>query len=178
MKMNLKKLESLFTTLKHGDLTAFDEFYEETKRIIYFNIYNFVKNSYDTEDLLQDTYVAFLNNLGNIKDVKLVIGYLLQTSKNLSLNYLKTMQKSRVLEDFEENNISNTDHYDVDNSELIRKISSILKDTEFQIFYLKVVEEYSHQEIATMLNRPLGTVTWAYNNAIKKLQKGLKGYGV
>lgn len=39
---------------------------------------------------------------------------------------------------------------------------------------LFAVGEYKHREIAEMLNLPIGTVTWKYNNAIKKLKEAIK----
>ena len=33
------------------------------------------------------------------------------------------------------------------------------------------VEDYTHREIAEILGKPLGTITWTYNKAIKKLRK-------
>lgn len=35
----------------------------------------------------------------------------------------------------------------------------------------------SHKEIAKLLHRPLGTILWAYNNALKKLKKGMEKNG-
>jgi RNA polymerase sigma-70 factor (ECF subfamily) len=36
------------------------------------------------------------------------------------------------------------------------------------------VGEYKHREIAEFLHMPLGTVTWKYNNALKKMRKALE----
>ena len=49
-----------------------------------------------------------------------------------------------------------------------------LNDFELQVVILYSVYGYKHREIANALNKPLGSVLWTYNNAIKKLQKVLK----
>ena len=47
-------------------------------------------------------------------------------------------------------------------------MKKVLNEDELQIVLLHVVAGYKHREIAAMLDKPLGTVTWTYNNAIKK----------
>jgi len=46
-----------------------------------------------------------------------------------------------------------------------------IKETEREIVHLKVIGEMTFQEIANLLNQPLGTVTWRYQEAIKKLRR-------
>ena len=52
-----------------------------------------------------------------------------------------------------------------------------LNDFELQVVVLYAVYGYKHREIASLLNKPLGSVLWTYNNSIKKLQKILKKEG-
>ena len=57
----------------------------------------------------------------------------------------------------------------------IEKIAKkILNSEELEIVLLYVVSGYKHREIAKILDKPLGTILWSYNNSIKKLKKALK----
>jgi len=47
----------------------------------------------------------------------------------------------------------------------------LLKPKEREIIHLKILGELTFQEIADILKIPLGTVTWRYHNAIKKLRR-------
>ena len=42
---------------------------------------------------------------------------------------------------------------------------------EKEIATLKLIGNLKYREIASLLNKPMGTVQWIYNNAIKKLRK-------
>lgn len=174
MSITNKELKNLVEQIKCGQMTSFDPFYEATKRIIFFNIYSYVKHHETAEDILQDTYVAFLKSVSNIDNSQPILAYLLTISKNLSLNYLRTSSRQVPLNETFEDTHGVNQNYSIEENELIKKIKDLLKPEEFRIFYLKAVEEYTHQEIANLLHKSLGTITWAYNNAIKKLQKGLK----
>lgn len=52
--------------IRNGQMSSFDPFYEAIKRVIFFNIYSYVKHHKTAEDLLQDTYVAFLKSANSI----------------------------------------------------------------------------------------------------------------
>lgn len=174
MKVDNQRLNELVTQLKKGEMSAFDEFYEMTKRLVYFNIYQILMTGEDSEDVLQETYIHFLNSLSSLDPSHSPLGYLLTVSRNLSLNFLKSRNRKRAFNEGEEGNIASVDKAPPGEDKLILEIQSLLKPKEFRIVYLKIIDDYTHQEIADLLGKPLGTITWAYNNAIKKLQKGLK----
>ncbi len=44
-----EQLKELILRLKRRDMSAFDQFYELTKRLVYFNIYGFLGNKEDSE---------------------------------------------------------------------------------------------------------------------------------
>ena len=46
-----------------------------------------------------------------------------------------------------------------------------LKEVEFQILMLCEIKGYKRREVAEMLDMPIGTVTWHYNQALKKLKE-------
>ena len=73
---NIDRLIEIASLLKSKDLSCFDEFYEYTKTKTYNIIYALVRNQTITEDLLQDTYVKFLNNLESLKEDVNPVGYL------------------------------------------------------------------------------------------------------
>ena len=158
--------------LKNGDMTAFTPFYEKTKKSVFFNILSLVKNEIDAEDLLQETYIKFLKNVNSIDINSSPLGYLFVISKNLSLDFLKAKNKYVSIDEFE-NIIEYSNEEDIESdTEFLDKMKKYLNDNEFQIVLLRIVDGLTHKEIAKLKNMPIGSVTWAYNNAIKKLRKG------
>lgn len=68
------------------------------------------------------------------------------------------------------------DSYDIDvglDSGLLDKIKSLLSDKEYEIFILHVLGEYTFKEISEIKKMPIGTLTWIYQEARKKLEIGL-----
>lgn len=176
--LEISRLITLLNLLKKEDMTAFDEFYEMTKRPIYYSILGLTKDEATAEDILAETYVKFLNNLSKLKKNKNPLGYLLVSARNLSLDYFKRENRISSIEDYateQEIGASVTEQYD-DSERLLERMRLLLSEDEYQIVVLYVLSEFTHKEISEHLNKPLGTITWSYKNAINKLQKGLSDY--
>ncbi len=156
--------------MKKGNLEAFNPFYEETKKQIFYNILALTKSHEISEDLLHDTYVKFLKDIKNIDEEKSILGFLMVISRNLTLDYLKRSKKVSYVDD---TSIFNVEHeYDkYEDSTLLNKIKTILNDKEFEIFVLHALDDLTFKEIAKLKKKPLGTIIWSYNNSIKKIQK-------
>lgn len=170
-------LQQMFEKLKSHDNSAFETFYELTKKEVFYNILSITKDYDLAEDVMQETYISFLENIDKIDSKKSPKGYLFVISKNKALKALKSRSKSVSI-----NSLENTEFASVEESTskndnyIFKKMKEILSDKEYRIVILHVLNGMSHKEIASLLHRPLGTITWAYSNAIKKLQKGLCDY--
>ena len=46
-----------------------------------------------------------------------------------------------------------------------------LEGEELQVFTLHIIDELKHREIAKIMKKPLGTITWLYNKAVKKMKQ-------
>ena len=57
---------------------------------------------------------------------------------------------------------------------LINDLLKSLDDTSKEIVILHVINELKFKEIAKIVNKPLGTVLWIYNKAIKTLKGELE----
>jgi NTE family protein len=54
--------------------------------------------------------------------------------------------------------------------ELITALMKVLEPIEREIVLLHIIDEYTFKEIGKVLNKPLGTVLWMYQNALKKMR--------
>ena len=100
--------------LLEGDLSYFEEFYEETKYKVFYNILSIVKDEVSAEDILQETYLRFLNNLDKLKKEKNILGYLFVISRNISLDYIKKRNKEKPLDELTLSNIKDDEQSDYD----------------------------------------------------------------
>lgn len=158
--------------MKNGDMSQFDKFYEQTKKTVFFAAYAVLKDQSAAEDVLQDVYVKVLETLDRIELDRGVISLLAVMSRNMALNRIKeSSKKVELTEDIPAEEENKTPYRE---NELFDLMKKVLDDSEYEIVILHVVDDLKHREIAEALSLPLGTVTWKYNNALKKLKKELE----
>lgn len=173
--MNEVLLKNCVQEFKNNNFDSFNEFFLETKKVVFYNIYSIV-NSYElSEDLTQETYISFLNKVSELDLTKSVAGYLLTISKNIALNTIKRENKKEDIEDLEIY-VSSNDKYKTNEEILLSKIKEIVNEKEFDVFIKHEYGELTFDEIAKLKKIPLATAIFQYNSAIKKLRKGLKEY--
>ncbi len=168
----MERLQFLLAKLQNNELDYFDEFYELTHKKVYFMAYSLLKDEASSEDIVQEVYMKLLEKPKRIKLDGNILSYLIEMSKNITLNYLKKEQRSSVEYIEEISGEDDPDIMDLKDTEVFKLMKKKLSDKEFTIVILHVVNELKHDEISKLLKIPLGTVTWTYNNAIKKLTKG------
>lgn len=161
--IEIARLVTLLKRLKDGDMEVFDEFYETTKRPLYYSLLGLVKNEDLAEELLEETFIKFLHNLPKVKNGRNPLGYLLVSGRNLALDYFKKENRVSSIDDYTnelEIGASVEEKFD-DSDRLLEKMQKLLSEDEYQIVVLYVLSEFSHKEIAEHLKKPLGSVTWS-----------------
>ena len=154
--------------------SVFSEIYYFYYRLVYFTIMKYISIHNDIEDLAQDVFVDFFNNL-NIK-IDNIKYYLLTSAKNKSINYLKSKSNNIEYSDLiKYKNIAectNNKNYD----DLINRFKQYLNDFEIEIIIQHIIYEYSFKELSKIYNKPINTIISIYNRAKKKLKERYESY--
>lgn len=167
--MNKKELDLLMCKIAVGDDNAFTLLYEKTKRGVFAFVYSYLQNYADTEDVMQETFIAVKQKAKLYKANTDARAWLLQIAKNLSLDELRK-RKQRI----EKAETIHNEPYEEPRLPFLDELTKTLSDKEREIVLLHAVWNYKHKEIAHMKELPLGTVTWIYKTALAKLKKELE----
>lgn len=162
------RVKQIIKELKDNNYRSFDEFYSMTSKLVYYVIADIIKNKQTIEDLMQDTYLKFIQNINSVNPNQNPNAYLAQIAKNLALNEYKKSKRMIIDETHFTNLKDPTESRDCG---IDLGIINYLVGEEKEIVTLKLIGDLKFREIAVMLDKPLGTVQWIYNNAIKKLRK-------
>ncbi len=163
--MTKKELEKIILEFKHDNYDSFDLFYNETARGVYIFVYDILKNREKTEDVLQETYMRFIQTVDRYQKNTNVYNYLITIARNIAIN-IYNKEKRHINDNEMVNNIKEDE-----NKEDLFFLLDYLDKLERQIVILHIFDKMKFREISDMLNMPLGTVLWQYNKAIKKLKK-------
>jgi len=171
--MSTDEIIEALKKLKKGDMSAFDSFYNNTKRTTFYGAFAILKDYALSEDVLQDVYIKFLSTLDKVDENRGVVALLATLARNEALNIYNREKRNVELLDEHSPSYQDTDKYN--EGELFTAMRKYLTDEEYELVVLHVIDDLKHKEISEIMNLPLGTVTWKYNNAIQKLKKGLGG---
>ncbi|MDD3382626.1 MAG: sigma-70 family RNA polymerase sigma factor [Bacilli bacterium] len=157
--------------IKQKDEEAFEAIYYDTKYVVYSMITSIIKDRFLAEDIMQEVYMKMVEKINYYDPKYKFINWLLTLTKNLCLDHLKSKKEvlveSEALDSYQE---IKEEKKTLD----INKYLKVLNEEEKQIVLLKIVKDLKHKDIALVLNKPLGTVLWIYNKAIKKMKKEVK----
>ncbi len=155
--------------LKLKDEETFEKIYYAYKDLVYFVVFDILRTEQDTDEVVQDTFLKMINEIDKF-DGRYFRAWLLTIARNLAINrYKQNKRNSYIIDEKVYQTEDNTQNY----RDLLMEIEEILAEDEYQIVILANVYHLKYREIAKYLNRPLGTICWQYNEAIKKLKKAL-----
>lgn len=166
-----KDLRNLAKQLQKGHIEVFDEIYHITKNLIFYTIFNILKDRQSTEDIMQETYLIMLEKIHSHKPSKSFQAWLVTIARNLALaEYNKRKREFRV--DLNENEfLFGTVESTSEKEYLVQEMLKKLTPDERDVVILHKLGSLKLREVSKELNKPIGTVSWIYNEAIKKLRK-------
>lgn len=169
--MDKKLLENSMQKLQTGDISALDNIYALTSKAVYYLAYSILKNSEHAKDIMHDTYIRIIKNIDKYRLNTNAAAWILCMARNLSFNEYSKLQRSIGLEILEENLTDSRDCFaEMEGFFYIKKAINFLSVNEREIVMLFAVGNFKHREIAKIVGKPIGTVQWIYNKAIKKLR--------
>jgi RNA polymerase sigma-70 factor (ECF subfamily) len=170
-------LEDLLPRIERRDEEAFRILYEETKKGVYAMIAAIVTDRQTIEDLMQDTYMKMLAKLDTYERGRNFTAWLFQIAKNLAFDHVRKNAKTTIVDPIEDAVVfdrpAEPEHRADDPS--LAEMLSCLEGEEAEIVWLRAVAQTPFKDIATTMNKPLGTVLWLYQRALKKIKIHLEG---
>lgn len=171
-----------------GDTGAFEILILKYQSQIFYSAMNIVKNKEYAEDICQDAFLKAYEKLDTLQDKEHFYPWLKRIAVNLSLNHYERDKRIVDMEDEE----SDVDYFErlttgecpedyIIKDELKKYVKffvDALPDRLRNVIILREVEDLSYEEIAEMLNIPLGTVRSRLFNARQMIKERLIKQGL
>ncbi len=161
------KDSKLIKRLKRKSLEAFDIVYHQYKNLVFYRAYSVLNNKEDAEDVTQQTFIKFMENIEGVDDDSSIKQLLSRMAENEAIDLYRRKTKRASATDEMIDSISTED---LNDAELTITLNKVLEVDEASIVALKVVYDYTFQEIADETKETLGTIQGKYYKAIKKLK--------
>jgi RNA polymerase sigma-70 factor (ECF subfamily) len=160
-----------------GDMTAFDELMIRYERQVYRVCYRFVNNRDDAMDLAQEVFIKAFEHLANFRRESSMKTWLYRIAMNHCINHVK--KNAREFVEITENIGStrasvHTDMEEREQREQFRILVKRLPPKQKAILEMRIHEQLSYEEIATMSGRSISTIKASVFFALEKLRKLVK----
>ena len=170
LKINDKELEKIFLNISQDRDHGVEELYSKYNKIVYGVAFTISKSKTDSEDIMQIVFTKIYEMDKSKLPTTKQASWLYSITKNETINFIKKNKKDisldRIYEILDDNNELNKV---VDSIEFNRIIGK-LNEKEKEIISLKILSDFSFEEIGKLLNEPVGTVKWRYYKAIYSLK--------
>lgn len=157
----------------NGDASAFDEIYNRTRKSVYYVALSILRDKALAEDVMQTTYMRVLKNIQSYALGTNASAWIIKIAKNEAINMKKVRMREQSVDVYENLALFGVNEPDT-YGELTDLAKRLLADDEFSILMLVTACGYKRKEIGKMLDMPIPTVTWKYQNALLKLRNALE----
>jgi len=161
-----------------------EQIYNEAYKPVYWTAMQLLKNEADAEDVVQDTFIAFIESYSDIKDTSKAVALLKKIAANKCLDRIKLARTDNMDEEFFDAVEAVPEDFLPDSiieSDAMRKIvmdiiEKSLSDDVRRTLVLFYFDEMSTKEIAERLGIPQGSVLRRLNFARNKIKKEVEKY--
>ena len=172
----------LIESVKSGNQSAFKAIVSRHKSSVAATVYGMLGKCLEAEDIGQEVFIRFYKAINKFRGEAELSTYLTRIAINLSLNEINKRKKrtffsfdSWANDQLDKGNLEekNTSY---ERKEIIAKAISKLKDNYKSVLVLRLINGFSTEETAEILNVPVGTVLSRLYRAQEKLRKILSPY--
>lgn len=178
----------LVAKFKDGDVSAYEELYERTRRMVYAICLGILRNEDDAFDAMQDTYLHVYNKIDTLQDNKAFIAWLKKAASNKAMDLCRKRKRIVSYDDavavdeslqLDDDLESLPDSYIMEKTKreaLDKIIKESLTDVQYQTVHMHYYTELSVEEIAEIMECPEGTVKTRLKASRVKIKEGVKKY--
>lgn len=184
------KFEACVAAMQNGDKEGLREVYEEYISYIYGIVRGLLASKEEAEDITSDFFIRLWEKSDTYKPGSGHKGWMATIARNMAIDYIRKRKREEPV-DFSENREEDTggmsagkkaDMIQAAESQrsveeeaigevTIQAALALLKESERRVIHMKIMGQMTFQEIADILEEPLGTVAWRYRQAIKTLRR-------
>ncbi|WP_299336165.1 RNA polymerase sigma factor [uncultured Psychroserpens sp.] len=159
MTLTNQNIEQLLQLCKSGNQHAQMEVYNRYYKAMYNTAFRIVKDSFEAEDIMQDSFLTAFTKLNTLKEIKTFGSWLKRIVINNSIYHYKKSSKYQdvslddVLYKIEDNSVKNEDQeFNNLKANQVLETMNTLKDNYRMSLTLHLIEGYDYEEICDIMN--------------------------
>lgn len=173
--MEEKYFDEAIERICHGDREGLKQIYEAYVGSVYAVVLNIVKNRETAEDVTSEFFIRLWRIAFQYRPGYGHRAWMMTIARNMAIDELRKHRPEQSEEMIPEMEAKENTEKEALGHVFFDEAGKLVDEQEHMILTLKLVTQCTYKEISELMNMPMGTVTWKYNNAIEKLRRA--GYG-
>lgn len=176
----------LVKAAQDGDESALEAIFKRYRKSLYFTAYKITNNAEDAQDALQDTFLQVSRSIHNVKRpeyLKLWMNRIIagkcrdifRKNKTVTIDMEDYKFQNQYAETYTEYIPEKNIRFETD-KEVVNYYISLLPYPQREALILAYFQNFSMQEIADILNEPIGTIKSRIHLAKKTLKLDIQAY--
>jgi RNA polymerase sigma-70 factor, ECF subfamily len=161
----------LINRAKQGNKSALNTLLSNNYAILKGYIIKMIGNPELSQDIIQEAMLKAVLNINKFNPEAKFSTWLIKIGTNIYIDYLRKNKTMEMISDFLESKEGNPEEITINNIEY-QEVMNILMSLTYEkraVFILKHYYGYKYEEIALILNCPVGTVRSRLHNTIKHI---------
>lgn len=173
------------------DIEQFELLYSYVIKKVYFWCYTIIGNEADARDMSQEVMIRIYKNIHSLKSPEAFTSWMYRLARNSCLTYIRNHKKTDVEflynDNYEESFEANIkeeriyrlpkESYDLQQTkDVVKKLIEKLPRKQKEAITLHYLDELKIEEIANILECPVGSVKSRLHDGRKKLQEKISNY--
>ncbi len=181
------QFEECISRMAQGEKDGLRVIYEEYIGYIYAVVFDVLKNKENAEDISADFFIKLWSVAGSYKPGNGHRAWMVRIARNMSIDFLRKHRREELSDRMEDageqtegdsygksiygGEITSQVEDEVISDMSLKEALAMLNEKEREVIHLKVIADMTFKDIAELLDTPMGTITWRYQSAIKKLRR-------
>lgn len=163
--------------IRNGDKGGLRDIYEEYNPYIFRLVSSYVKNRADAEDITAEFFINLWKKAGSYKPGNGHKTWMTVMARNIAIDFLRKNNREipaeEIYEEADQVKESPSAEDEVVSTQSFHDMLASLPAVQQRIVAMKIAGEMTFKEIAGLLDMPMGTVTWHYQQSMKKLKEAI-----
>jgi len=166
------EINQLLHRLKRQDKSALKTLYDETNGKLLGIIMRIIYDRHEAEECLQDVFIKIWEQANKYSGAGSAWGWLCVLTRNAALDQLRRLQAHPHISSDDDSSVLNSlfEEQDLNQQHSIKRCLSKLKEQPRQAILLSFIHGYSHGELSTQLDTPLGTIKAWVRRGLQELK--------
>ena len=173
--MTNEQFDACMRQIQAGDKVGLKMIYEEYKAYIFAVMRSVCPGQEDAEDLAVDFFVRLWQQAGSYRPGSGHKTWMTKIARNMAIDHVRRSGREVLTEEVRQTEDGELTSPSAEDEALetmtFKEAIGTLSPVKQQIMVMKIAGQMTFEEISQILGIPLGTVTWHYQDSLKRLRR-------